>query len=716
MATVGSLVVNLLGNTQQFRKEFGRVPEMIQDMSSRVSQIGTRALLAGAAFAGFSVKLAAEAEASQIAFEVLTGSANTAKKVIGELRTVADASSFSMKGITEAGQLLLNFGTTANDVVPTIKMLGDIAGGDENKLHSLALAFGQSSSAGRLMGQDLNQMINAGFNPLVEISKRTGETMSMLKSRMEAGGISTAEVTQAFKDATSEGGRFFGMTERQSNTVSGLFSTMMDTVQGICRTIGEEIMKAFDLRQILRDSIAWLQSWSEWIGKNGRDIIYYGTLIASFTAGITLMAMALGTAVAALILFTAIGVPGGIILLTAGIAAATVATLEMNRIFDNASARMGAVDNAAMKAARSVSSVSEAAKGTGSALANELQQLQKIHDEMAQSDLAPNYRAGLQKKSSALVGHIDSLTAVSPNGNSPAMRPVDLEMQKLNDLREASRLAAWSVQSVTEDTGQSSAMISQLEKLAKIQGELAQPDLAPNYGARLKRDEAAVISSIEEMKLQMESLRKESQDPFDLFHGAEIEENIGRLSGATAELRALNDQLNNVSADELKRRKIQEDGATNEMLAEIEQKQSQLKSHKELMQARESVISRTESPTEKFTKQIEDLHNLQKGNFITDEQFSRGKELAASDLAKSEEDSEGKQKKNHDNPLSAIFAASKEAQSSIMRGITNGNSNPNGKLETLAERHIKATEKGNAILAQLTARDEENSVIVIDYP
>lgn len=98
--------------------------------------------------------------------------------------------------------------------MPNIKALGDIAMGDRNKLNSLTLAFSQMTASGRLMGQDLLQMINAGFNPLSEISRKTGKSIGVLKEEMEKGKISAEMVTQAFYSATQAGGQFHGMTER----------------------------------------------------------------------------------------------------------------------------------------------------------------------------------------------------------------------------------------------------------------------------------------------------------------------------------------------------------------------------------------------------------------------------------------------------------------------------------------------------------------------
>jgi tape measure domain-containing protein len=108
-------------------------------------------------------------------------------------------------------------------------------------MSQMTLAFAQCSSAGRLMGQDLLQMINAGFNPLQEISKKTGKSMAVLKKEMEDGSISVGMVKQAFIDATSEGGRFYQMTDKQANTLNGKWSTMKDGIAAVARTIGNDL-------------------------------------------------------------------------------------------------------------------------------------------------------------------------------------------------------------------------------------------------------------------------------------------------------------------------------------------------------------------------------------------------------------------------------------------------------------------------------------------
>jgi len=199
-----------------------------------------------ATYLGFSTAkkaftLATDAEDAAIAFEVMTGSASESLRLMQELRTFSDRSPITFGGAQQAARTLLSFNVAAKDVIPTVKMMGDAVGGNNERFKMLALAYSQMSAAGRLMGQDLLQMINAGFNPLQTISRITGESMLELKKRMEEGGISAQEVANAFRVATSAGGRFYGMTERLSQTMSGKLNLAMSDLEKAGVRLGNTI-------------------------------------------------------------------------------------------------------------------------------------------------------------------------------------------------------------------------------------------------------------------------------------------------------------------------------------------------------------------------------------------------------------------------------------------------------------------------------------------
>jgi len=199
-------------------------------------------IAAGAAFAYLAktgVDAAMTMESITAQFTVMTGSADRAASLIKEIADFAAHTPFTKLGLSEAGKTLMAFGMDAEKVVPTLKMLGDVAGADQNRLNSLALVFGQIQSTGKLMGQDLLQLINQGFNPLTVMAEKSGKSVAELKDLMAQGAISADDVTRAFQIATSEGGLFFGNLEAQSQTLAGKLSTLKDNFETALQNMAE---------------------------------------------------------------------------------------------------------------------------------------------------------------------------------------------------------------------------------------------------------------------------------------------------------------------------------------------------------------------------------------------------------------------------------------------------------------------------------------------
>jgi len=182
------------------------------------------------AFAKVSSDKAAEVEDLAMQFETLTKNAATTKKLMADFRKEARKSPLSTTDYAQAGKLLMNFGISAEGIMPVLKMIGDVSMGNADRFNGLSLAFAQVASLGRLTGEELTQMTERGFNPLYQLSKKTGESMSSLADRMRKGEISVYEVAQAFKFATDKGGDYFGAIEKGANTTSGKIAKLKDAV------------------------------------------------------------------------------------------------------------------------------------------------------------------------------------------------------------------------------------------------------------------------------------------------------------------------------------------------------------------------------------------------------------------------------------------------------------------------------------------------------
>lgn len=210
---------------------FNQAEKRIDDFEAYIKKAGnniTRLTGIGFGVAGLKefgselINTRGDMQLLETSFGVLLGQGAKANAMLAEIKQYNIESPLSLNGISQAAQLLLGFNVDAEKVMPTLRQLGDISMGSTERFQSLALAFAQMSAAGKLMGQDLLQMINAGFNPLQEISKNTGKSLIELRKEMENGSISSEMVAQAFASATSEGGKFYGMTEKQAQGIKGL--------------------------------------------------------------------------------------------------------------------------------------------------------------------------------------------------------------------------------------------------------------------------------------------------------------------------------------------------------------------------------------------------------------------------------------------------------------------------------------------------------------
>lgn len=183
------------------------------------------------------ISVRGEVESLQKSFEILAGKKGI--PLFEEIRSFAVNTPMMMNDLAKGAQMLLSFNIAAEEVMPILRAIGDISMGDAQKFNSLTLAFSQMSSTGKLMGQDLLQMINAGFNPLSVISEKTGKSIGKLKEEMSAGSISADMIKQAFMDATAEGGKFYNMLEIQSKGIKGSISNLQGAVDDMMNSIGQ---------------------------------------------------------------------------------------------------------------------------------------------------------------------------------------------------------------------------------------------------------------------------------------------------------------------------------------------------------------------------------------------------------------------------------------------------------------------------------------------
>lgn len=216
---------------------------------------------------------------------MLGGSSEAANGMVGSLQKLASATPLAMSDLAGGAQTLLAFGVASDDVSGTLQRLGDISLGNADKMQSLARAYGKATAQGKLTGETVQMMIDAGWNPLIDICDQTDESMEDVQKRMAAGSISAEELTQAVNHATDAGGKFAGGMEAASKTVAGLTSTLQDNVNAMLGKLMQPVSDAMlsTLLPTAIDAVDQLTMAFEDEGIDGFSRVA-GSLIASLSA------------------------------------------------------------------------------------------------------------------------------------------------------------------------------------------------------------------------------------------------------------------------------------------------------------------------------------------------------------------------------------------------------------------------------------------------
>lgn len=194
-----------------------------------------------AAVAKMGVEYNAQMQSYQTAFETMLGDAEKAQQLTENLKTLAAKTPLAMTDLADASQILLAFGSSAEQLPDQLKRLGDVAQGNAQKLGTMATAFGRIQSNGYASLEEINMMIDQGFNPLNIIAAQTGETMAEVRQRVSDGEVSFEELSEALRIATDEGGQFFNAMENQSKTFDGQMSTLQDNISALAGTLTEDL-------------------------------------------------------------------------------------------------------------------------------------------------------------------------------------------------------------------------------------------------------------------------------------------------------------------------------------------------------------------------------------------------------------------------------------------------------------------------------------------
>jgi tape measure domain-containing protein len=257
---------------------------MAENLGSRMDAMAGRVVSAvkGIAMAGAAtavaggaagLKLAGDWEQAELAFTTMLGSAEKAKEFLEDLQSFAAATPFELPGLIKSTQKLLAFGFAANDIIPIMTAIGDAVsglGGGAAEIDRVTIAIGQIRAKGKVAAQEMMQLAELGIPAWEMLAKAIGKSIPEAMKMAEMGAISAEVGINAVLSGMSE--RFSGLMDKQSKTLLGLWSTFKDTISMRLREIGDEMVKAFDLKKKLA-------SVSEFIEKNGKLFISWAKTI-----------------------------------------------------------------------------------------------------------------------------------------------------------------------------------------------------------------------------------------------------------------------------------------------------------------------------------------------------------------------------------------------------------------------------------------------------
>ncbi|MFO0943036.1 MAG: tape measure protein [Pirellulales bacterium] len=277
-----------------------KVTGALTHVERKVAGFGRNFASMGAAFAAtgagalaWPLKVSADMESLGIRFESLLGSADGAKAMMKELSTFARNSPFDMKGVSDAAAELIQARVATNDVLPDLTALGNAAAGDKDKFDRLTYAFAQTAGLMKLTGDNARQMNEAGFSPIATIAEATGRGITDLTEAMHRGEISMDLFRNSLRAVYGPGGRLGDLMEKQSKTLGGLTTALMDAISMGLKPIGDAA--AAVLKPLAKFAIGAAEAFQAFAEKNqGVLKVVAGVLLGLVAVGGVIAAVGFG--------------------------------------------------------------------------------------------------------------------------------------------------------------------------------------------------------------------------------------------------------------------------------------------------------------------------------------------------------------------------------------------------------------------------------------
>jgi tape measure domain-containing protein len=515
MADTKDLIVRLTLENGQFKaqvaegaRNVGELEKKATGAQSAFSNLGgalrgVGAFLAGGAIARGvmgMIKLAAGAEQTAVAFRVFLGNAEKATELLAEIEDFAARTPFEQMDIQDAAKRLLAFGVAADDVMGTLKKIGDVSAGTGKNMAELAVIYGQVKQQGRLMGQDMLQFINAGIPITKVLAENMGVAETEIRALVEAGKVGFADVDKAFSTMTGSGGIFFNMMEEQSKTASGQFSTLKDNFNIFAKDVGTAI------NSVLTPMMAWFNKMPPVVQKT--------------TFAIGALAIAVGAAA------FAFGPMGAIIMASvaaAGLLSIAVAKVadDMNETADEAIARVRELNDEQRKQAAKSGEISALMAIQGKSLkdlaAAEKEYLDALRQASAEEDLQKK-RLEDAKAAGKDTLNIEKQLAFAINTRTAIQKSLGIIQSEIakKEADEAAKARAALADRLKLNTeyakSRESILNSHQSETEKLEAEISLIDRILAAGISTVQQQNDLLAARDENLVKIEEIRKKEEE------------------------------------------------------------------------------------------------------------------------------------------------------------------------------------------------------------
>lgn len=291
--SIGSLSVIISASTRQLATNLAQAQRMVQNFQAGVNktlsgasslasfvnpfegmipsftQLKTVGVAALAGLSVYAVKLAADAEQTQVAFEVLIGDAEKATKLIGNIRQFAAETPFGSTEILDAARMLSAYGIAAEQIIPTVKALGEVTAslGGKTSINDIAYLYGTLKTQGKALTKDIREFTSRGVDLLPALAQAMKVSNAEVSSMVEEGKVGFREVTMAFKIMTESGGKYAGMMQRQSQTLAGMWEAFKDNAVIALAKVGQMLVEEFNLKGVLANLTEFARGSQDQIDK-----------------------------------------------------------------------------------------------------------------------------------------------------------------------------------------------------------------------------------------------------------------------------------------------------------------------------------------------------------------------------------------------------------------------------------------------------------------